>query len=328
MNINKAVGKYLRDTIGIKARFSAWKDPETMPFALRNAYSFTEVGLLGHKYLLLHGKSDMEMTPATIAKHLNWVESQKGLCCIFSTESMESYNRKRLIEHKVPFIVPGNQLYLPDLGIDLREYIKKIRIKKPALSPSGQFIVLLFTLKRFTGIEWTATKLSEQLPYSKMSMSRALEELADLEIIEVKPIGRERIAIFKDEGRDLWEKTKVLMKSPVQRRIYLDRMSCPIGLLAGLSALAEQTTLVAPNRMTTAVTSKEWKALQIDTSLRMIPKSSRDLAPIELEIWRYNPAVLSRNGLVDPLSLFLSLQQEDDERVENALEQLIDDLPW
>lgn len=33
--------------------------------------------------------------------------------------------RKRLIEQKVPLLVPGNQLYLPDLGIDLREYFRK-----------------------------------------------------------------------------------------------------------------------------------------------------------------------------------------------------------
>jgi hypothetical protein len=31
---------------------------------------------------------------------------------------LASYERKRLIEQNVPFIVPGNQLYLPDLGID------------------------------------------------------------------------------------------------------------------------------------------------------------------------------------------------------------------
>ncbi len=29
------------------------------------------------------------------------------------------------IAQKVPFIVPGNQLYLPDLGLDLREYFRQ-----------------------------------------------------------------------------------------------------------------------------------------------------------------------------------------------------------
>ena len=38
---------------------------------------------------------------------------------------MASYERKRLIEQKVPSIVPGNQLYLPDLGLDLREYFRR-----------------------------------------------------------------------------------------------------------------------------------------------------------------------------------------------------------
>ena len=44
---------------------------------------------------------------------------------VYVTGALASYERKRLIEQKVPFMVPGNQLYLPDLGIDLREYFRQ-----------------------------------------------------------------------------------------------------------------------------------------------------------------------------------------------------------
>lgn len=41
-----------------------------------------------------------------------------GHAGVYILQGLEAYNRKRLIQQKGPFIVPGNQLYLPDLGID------------------------------------------------------------------------------------------------------------------------------------------------------------------------------------------------------------------
>lgn len=38
---------------------------------------------------------------------------------VYVTTTLASYERKRLVQQKVPFIVPGNQLYLPELAIDL-----------------------------------------------------------------------------------------------------------------------------------------------------------------------------------------------------------------
>lgn len=83
-----------------------------------------------------------------------------------------------------------------------------------------------------------------------------------------------------------------------------------------------------PSRKVRALTSKEWKALQIDANLRMIPAASSDLAPLELEIWKYDPKLLSESGLVDPLSLYLSLADTNDERIEGALRDLLEDLRW
>jgi hypothetical protein len=43
-----------------------------------------------------------------------------------------------LIEQKVSFIVPGNQLYLPDLGLDLREYFRQRAVDPLSLTLSLQ----------------------------------------------------------------------------------------------------------------------------------------------------------------------------------------------
>jgi hypothetical protein len=51
-----------------------------------------------------------------------------------------------------------------------------------------------------------------------------------------------------------------------------------------------------------------------------------------LEVWKYNPLVLTKgNGtqsLVDPLSLYLSMKHMNDERIAIALEGIINKYIW
>ena len=47
-----------------------------------------------------------------------------------------------------------------------------------------------------------------------------------------------------------------------------------------------------------------------------------------IEIWKYNPALLSKGEQVDRLSLYLSLKDSDDERVQKECDTLIDEMKW
>jgi hypothetical protein len=57
---------------------------------------------------------------------------------------------------------------------------------------------------------------------------------------------------------------------------------------------------------------------------------SRDAenATARIEIWSYDPHLLSKDPIVDPLSLYLSLRNSADERVQQQLEQLIAEVKW
>ena len=48
----------------------------------------------------------------------------------------------------------------------------------------------------------------------------------------------------------------------------------------------------------------------------------------EWQLWSYCPALLAGTGVVDPLSLTLSLQDNPDERIQLALDELKAQLPW
>jgi len=92
-------------------------------------------------------------------------------------------------------------------------------------------------------------------------------------------------------------------------------------LLAGMSALSRRT-MIADDRLPTY-------ALPLAIFQDFLEKGacvdSRDAenATARMEIWSYNPHLLSKDPIVDPLSLYLSLRDSADERVQQQLEQLI-----
>ena len=47
---------------------------------------------------------------------------------------------------------------------------------------------------------------------------------------------------------------------------------------------------------------------------------------IQLELWKYPPALFGRNGKVDPISLYCSLKDTPDERIENELETMLEEM--
>lgn len=43
----------------------------------------------------------------------------------------------------------------------------------------------------------------------------------------------------------------------------------------------------------------------------------------KIEIWKYSPFILAKDNIVDPLSLIMTLKNENDERIQEAVESLL-----
>ena len=55
--------------------------------------------------------------------------------------------------------------------------------------------------------------------------------------------------------------------------------------------------------------------------------SGREEADARMESWKYDPWVLAENAVADPCSLYLSLRNSGDERVQKEIGFLIERLP-
>ena len=317
---------YLQETLGVTARLAPWSGGERLPLFLRDGYRFYQAELLGVPCVFMVDRADEAPSPASVRKHLGQVEPKWEGELVYVRGQVASDQRRRLIEQKVPFLVPGNQMYLPMLGIDLREHFRKQRETPLTLKPATQALILQLLLRPDDDLQ-TPVEFAERMGYTKMTMSRAFDELEVEQLCDVSREGRERWLRLKGTRQELWTKALPLMRSPVKQRKYVRRLNTDqVGLVAGLSALAKYSMLAAPKAAVVAVSSNDWK--EIRQEVDRVHVAIDDPDALEIEVWTYSPKPFAENNTVDRLSLFLSLKDSKDERVEAALEAMMEGVQW
>ena len=325
-----AVRKYLREALGIDAAIRQWAGVRKLPYFLQDAYELYELRIRDLSILLAVDQRKKTLRLATIRDQLDKLKSLTDRPIVYVTDALASYERKRLIEQKVPFIVPGNQLYLPDLGIDLREYFRqKTRSPEHALSPATQAMLIKALLTKSTQTTWNPAATAAEFGYTPMTLSRAVRELTTAGIATPDQKGKERWLHLNRPPAETWNVAKPLLRSPVKRSVWTSQTAklhpeqrLP---LAGLSALARYSQLAEPALSVYAVDYAKWKVLA-QSGLPTLPESQA--GSFQLQVWNYTPIPMPGSKTVDPLSLTLSLQNDSDERVQGALEELQEHFPW
>lgn len=317
---------YVHDALGATVKTAPWRGAGHLPPVLSERYTFAQAELLGLRALLVIDANPDEQPPAVVRKHMDMFQARQQADLIYVRQQVTAYNRKRLIEQKVPFIVPGNQMYLPMLAIDLREHFRRIREEAPTFSPSTQ-VVVLHALLRDAGQVLIPAEMAPRLGYSAMTMTRAFDELETAKLAEVTIRGRERCLRFIGGRKEIWEKALPFLRSPVSKRLIIRRAKAVEDAThAGLTALAHYSMLAAPEYTTYALSREDWKALRHRHKIVAIPALEPDAS--EIEVWSYPPAVFAEDGIADRLSLYLSLKDDRDERTETALEEMVEKFKW
>jgi len=300
-----------------------------LPHFLLDRYRLWRGTLLGQPLLLAAWKNwrpGMGYT-ADFVKHREILRRELGdQPVILLLDHAPAAIRRQMVERRIGFLAPGSQLYIPEALLDWRERGARAA-HEPAerIAPTAQ-LVLLAALQGEPLDDENLTELAERLQVAIMSMTRALDELEALGIAESRLVGRQRRLHLLLEGRELWDQVKDRLNSPVRKlrtvRGKLDDAAAP---RAGESALAHYTMLAVPRVARRAIAAARWKEI----AYRLDPAASGfDEDRIELETWSYDPNILARGGVVDPLSLYLSVRDEPDERVAQAAEELLEPFKW
>jgi len=294
-----------------------------LPFVISGMYSFCFTRFFD-KPIVLMFVNQGETTVDRIRNHTDIVQEVWNRPVVVVFDNIESYTRKRLIEKKVPFIIPGKQMYLPDLLIDLKEYANVQPEPTGVLQPAAQFL-LLYHLLAGPLENKNMKSIADSLLIMPMTITRAAYNLYNTGLCEINGT-KDKFLVFEENKKKLWDKALPLLTSPIKRFNYYTGWTMDKQLRkTNINALAHYTDLndepveyyAAPAGILKDMEGVNFK------------RTGKIVSNICIEEWKYNPAILARNSeYVDPLSLYLCFKDDKDERMETALGQLIENLKW
>jgi hypothetical protein len=325
--LEKALRAYWLELTGRDLTLQEASD-ESLPLFLRHRYLIRKTSLFRTRYhLAIENAPADPCSPREYADHLRVLTETLQAPVALVLAGIPSYTRNRMVRLEIPFIVPGSQVFLPTVLVDLRERqpLTLKRTDRRKLTPAAQCLVL-FHLQRESLSNKPLQEIAKLIGYSPIMVTMVKRELESAGICEALKQGRSVTLSFLHERRELWDRVEPLLSSPCRRNWVNWAKPDPEALSAGMSALSHLTMISDDPLPTYALGRKIFRAHNEQGDFQVCPE--RDEANACLESWSYDPRILSRGETVDTLSLHLSLRGSADERVQQQLETFIREFPW
>lgn len=310
---------FTQTSIGLGLAFDNIKKASdlSVPFFLQRGFDFFEAELYHQEILLVQAKHDTH-TPKQLHHIMQLMEEKVGKPIIFVFDQLVSYKRLRLMEKKVNFIIPDKIAFVPTLLIHIKEY-KDARTTHNKITPLAQLIVL-YHLQIGKLTNWTTRELATLFSSSYITTRRAINCLIDLGCCHDSK-DKEYKLQFIYEGKVLWTYMLDYFVSPVAKQVYTDNVLMnKNAYISNESALAHYSMLAETEQRHWAIGKEVFKSISLDYN--------SDFGEHVIEVWKYNPKLLAKDGYIDELSLYLLLKEHTDERVQIELDKLINNKSW
>jgi DNA-binding MarR family transcriptional regulator len=318
------VTAYLNQVLGLGGLHWHTCGQTRLPVYLDATFEIACTELFGTPCAFAFRRTSETPSPLATAKQLAQLATLLDRPVVLVESSIPSWRRHRLIERRVAFVAPSTQLYLPPLGIDLRDAIRTdphVAQADDPFAPATQ-VVLLDLLLGDLDRGHEPDTIAQRLGYSPMSISRAARALERANLIERPKHGRTRYLRLRGAPKDVWERAQPRLVSPVRARYVAPKQANVDALDAGETALASRSMLAPPPMRSVAVSSTAWANHEAHHATPLRAAALDEPGSVVVEVWTYPPECLSQGASVDPLSLYLSLRDHDDARIERARESL------
>ena len=317
-NINKVID-FLAELTGSEIRMFIHekKNDSKLPLAIACCYTLYDIEFMETIVTIAVPTEFDNISPMQLSKHQTKMMGVFHHPVVFALESVASYNLSRLTRAKVNFIVPDKLVFVPSLLIVLRKMRNKSKVMPNKMPPVAQMLVL-YHLEKSTIDGLNTSEIAELVGLAYPTINVALRWLETNNIITLIGGKQKSVQIILNK-MELWNKSLPLMSSPIERILFTDIK--PTGsLMSGETAMGHYTMLAEPTTPVLAidkVTAKENAAIM-----------SKQYGDIKVEVWKYSPTLLSENGIVDKLSLYLCMKESDDERIQLECDTLIEEMKW
>ena len=237
---------------------------------------------------------------------------------------LSDIEKKQLLQARVPFVDFKGNLFFPPMGLVLNANDDVATSKE--LTPSEQLTWIAFLLTKGQKIV-DVDMLSQVTGLPNSTIYRCLRTFKTLDWLN-KP---NKLYTYTASKKELFLKSEPYLFNPIKKRLLLPDVdlknikSASRILYGGTYALSYLTFLAESDENSSYVIS------QRQFNKLSLPLSQHVLEGKVLEIWRYSPFVSEfwndfkenqDRQFVDPISLYLTLKDDDDPRVEEEIEVL------
>jgi len=315
---------YLQDTLHLDVSLSNKKLDynKSVPVAIKSNYNIFIIKIETINIVVLDADED---DIKVLKKHIKLFQEALSMPIVLSIYNLSRSAKKYLIENAISFI-SNRSVYLPSLLIHLDDttFAKKKPILKK-LSKLAQTILISLIVTKELKLEINSS--AEKFSVTKMSTSRALNELVEFNFINVQTHGRKNHYSLSDK-MDI-DRLLSKLKDPVLDRIYIKKADLPYFTIkheASFSALSVYTN-ITNHKPIFAIEKSHFNEIMKKDSITVYDKEY-DTDLVELELWRYSPQNI-QSDVVDKISLYLSLQDRldlEDSRLMNAYGELYNEI--
>ena len=319
MNVKKIISIFQSFYINV----SVEKIALTLPISFEKRFQYVQMKFHKESFLLIKEKRRGSLDSFVTQARIMGEKASMDIILVFS--KLSDIEKKQLLQARVPFVDFKGNLFFPPLGLVLNANDDVVASKE--LTPSEQLTWIAFLLTKGQKVV-DVDILSQVTGLPNSTIYRCLRTFKTLDWLN-KP---NKLYTYTASKKELFLKSESYLFNPIKKRLLLPDVdlknikSVSSRLLyGGTYALSYLTFLAESDENSSYVIS------QRQFNKLSLPLSQHVLEGKVLEIWRYRPFVSEFwNGFkenqdrqfVDPISLYLTLKEDDDPRVEEEIEVL------
>lgn len=299
-----------------------------LPIYLTDKFDFMCFDLYGNAYILAEYKEKQDLFIENIEKDISQIKRLTNRNPVFVFNWLRLTQRENLIKNKISFVVPETQIFIPYPPIYLTESEAREKTVTDEFKKSTQVVFAYLLLNNVDNIN--AHRLAERLGYSVPTMNRALNELVDKDLLIQNSNGTRKKYTIPNK-RDYLELGKKYLFNPVSGAYLLLKERVNIGdnrlYKSGDTALSEYSDDFdedSNHEKHYACYSKVFSEMHNNCYPKTIEFSMRSF--VLLESFAYDPALLSKDDKIDPISLYAQYLDKNDERVEMAFDKIFEEI--
>lgn len=298
---------------GLSIRYEPWDNKSILPLYIVNSYQFYTAYIENIRCIVIQPIEELPTLPS-LKKQIQKIRVIDDVPVVLYSKTISFYRRKSLLENHISFMT-DKQVFLPFVGTLLIDEKETEKIKdKFVYSTQLLFLAYMYNHEKKVYV----SDLSKSLPFSAMTLSRAVKQLDMTDLFSVYKDGVNKVIESKYSYKELFERVQHYLLTPVRQVGYMDQsLVTDHMVLSGESALSEMSMLNPSRIRTYAVYEKDFDNSQLIDEL-IDPD-----VQVKVEIWAYDPQLFTHTNIADTLSIVLSLKENKDERIEKIIENIL-----